>query len=358
MSSDRLIDSFINLVRIDSESGFEEKTIDYLYQKIKSLGFNPLKDSYGNLIVNADGIGESLLLGAHVDTVKPGNNIKPIIRGGTIRSDGQTILGADNKVAVAVLLELLRTISEKKIKTRPLDIVFTRFEETGTLGAVNLDYAKIRARKGYIFDSLKPLGAIVLGSPFYNRFEIKILGKSAHASMPEKGINALQILAKAVNSIKLGNINEKTVANIGLIAGGTVVNAVPGEIMIKGEVRSFIEKDMEDYCKYIVNKFEVCAKKMGASIKADVVRENPGYKYLSTDKFVESTRNKIIKFGCETSFTSPWSCSDANIFNNKDMQILNLGDGVVDAHTVDESVSIKDLSKLAKLVLFLTTCKD
>lgn len=355
MNSNRLIDSFVNLIKINSESGFEKKIINYLYKNIKDLGFNSLKDSYGNLIVNIDGIGEPLFLGAHTDTVKPGNSIKPQVERGFIRSDGKTILGADNKVAVAVLVELLQDISKKKIETRPLDIVFTRFEETGNLGAINLNYSKIRAKKGYIFDSFGSIGTIVLGSPFYNRIEIKIVGKSAHASMPEKGINALQILAKAVNSIKLGKVNPKTIANIGTIEGGTVVNAVPGEIMIKGEVRSFIEKDMEDYCKYIIGKFRTYAEKMGGDIKADIIRENPGYEYLLTDKFVESTINKINKFGCKTSFSSPWACSDANIFNNNGMQVINLGDGVVNAHTVDEYISIDDLSKLGKLVLYLAT---
>ena len=261
----------------------------------------------------------------------------------------------DNKVAVTILLELLRDISEKKIKTRPLDIVFTTSEEAGNLGAVNLDYSKIRAKKGYIFDSFKQIGTIVLGSPFYNRIEIKIIGKSAHASMPEKGINALQILAKAINAIKLGKINSKTIANIGTIEGGTVVNAVPGEITVKGEVRSFLEKDMENYCKYIIGKFKTFAKEAGGDIKADIISENDGYEYPLTDKFVESTINKINKFGCKTSFSFPWSCSDANIFNNKDMQILNLGDGVINAHTVGECISIDDLSKLGKLVLYLAT---
>lgn len=353
MDNNHLVGTFLELVQVDSPSGHEGKVREYVFNFLSNLGLKPIKDNYGNLIVKVKGIGEPLLLGSHLDTVEPGRNIKPRVKDGIIKSDGKTILGADNKVAVAVLLELLKNITKKKIKTKPLDVIFTRFEEAGTLGAVNLDYSKIRAKKGYIFDSLRSIGSIVLRSPFFNRFEIKILGKSAHASMPEKGINALRILAKAVNSIKLGKVNAKTIANIGLITGGTVVNAVPGEIMVIGEVRSFVEKEMEDYCKYIIGRFKTYAKKMGASIRADVIRENPGYEYSATDAYVKETKNKLEAFGCKASFVSPWSCSDANIFNNKDMQILNLGDGVINAHTVDESVSVNDLSKLTELVLFL-----
>lgn len=358
MQKDRSLQTFLDLVRIYSPTGYEEKARDYVLQFVRELGLKPIQDARGNLIIKVNGVGESLLLGAHLDTVEPGKNIKPQIVDGIIKSSGDTILGADNKVAVAAILEVLKFIIENKAKTKPLDVVFTLSEESGDPGSSKLDYEKISAKKGYIFDSLSPLGTIITASPFYNRFIIKVIGRSVHASTPGKGINALRVLSDAVGKIKLGKVNDKTIANIGIVNSGNGINIVPGEATIEGEVRSFIEKDVEEYSNLIVNEFREVATQYGGKIGAKIFRENPGYEYLTDDGFVKTTGEKIKDFGLKPAFVKKWACSDANIFNSKGMQILNLGDGVIGAHTAGEKVSVSDLSKLTELILFLVSCED
>lgn len=354
MDGKRLVQTFLDLVRIDSASGHEEKVREYVSEFIKRFGLKPIQDTRGNLIVKVNGVGEPLLLGAHLDTVEQGRNISPRIANGIIKSDGTTILGADNKVAVAVILEVLKFLAENKTQARPLDVVFTLAEET-EFGSGKLDYRKIEAKKGYIFDSLIPVGHIITASPFCNDLQIKIIGKAAHASLPNEAINALKVLAVVISKLKLGKINNKTIANIGIVTAGHMASTVPGEAVIRGEVRSFVKKEVKKYSNLIINKFKETAFKFGTKIEAKIIESCPGYEYSASDKFVKTAKKIIKDFGLQPTLVKKWACSDANIFNNRDMQILNLGDGVVNAHTVDEYISIDDLSKLGKLVLYLAT---
>lgn len=352
MDANRLTQTFLDLVRIDSPSGHEEKVREYVVEFVKKLGLESVQDKRGNLIVKVDGVGEPLFLGAHLDTVEPGRNIKPQIISGIIKSDGNTILGADNKVAVAAILEVLKHLIENKIQTRPLDVVFTLAEEED-FGSADLDYKKIKAKKGYIFDSLVSLGSIITASPFYNKLDIKIIGKAAHASLPDQAINALRIFNVALNGIKLGRINNKTIANIGMINGGHARNTIPGEITISGEVRSFAEKEVEAYSKFIVDKFREIVMRFGGKIDAEIIKENPGYEYDKNDEFILKTKKIIKNFGLKPVLVKKWACSDANIFNSKGIKVLNLGDGVCNPHTVKENVSISDIIKLSELIIFL-----
>jgi len=357
MDGKRLVRTFLDLVKIDSPSGHEEKVRKYVVQFVKKLGLKPIQDARGNLIVKVDGDGEPLLLGAHLDTVEPGRNIKPQIKDGIIRSSGDTILGADNKVAVAAILEVLKYLIENKLKISSIDIVFTLSEESAEFGSSKLDYGKISAKKGYTFDSLSPFGSIITASPFYNRFDIKIIGKSAHASFPHEAINALRIFGIALNKIKLGKINNKTIANIGIVSSGHAPNTIPGEVAISGEVRSFVKKEIEDYSRFIVNKFTEIALKFGARVEEKVIPSCSGYEYSVSDEFIRTTRKIIKDFGLKPSLMRKWACSDANIFNEHGIKILNLGDGVVNAHTTDEYIAVNDLSKLASLVFSLAIGK-
>lgn len=353
MREDRLLQTFLDLVKIDSPSGHEEKVREYVSRFVQKLGLEPIQDARGNLIVKIDGVGEPILLGSHLDTVEPGKNIHPKIEDGIIKSDGTTILGADNKVAVAAILEVLKSVIESKTKTKPLDIIFTLAEESGEFGSTKLDYSKINAEEGYTFDSLSPLGSIITASPFYNRFHIKIIGKATHASTPDEGINTLKILVDSIGKIKLGKVNDKTVMNIGVVNGGSGINTIPGETTIGGEVRSFVGEDAEFYSRNIVQKFKETALQLGGKIEAEIFQDSPGYEYEADDEFIKSTKKTIEDLRLIPTLVKKWACSDANVLHANGIKTLNLGDGINDPHTVKESVSIESLNLLAKLVSFL-----
>lgn len=217
---ERIVEIFIDLAKIYSPTGKEEEIAQDCVNRLRSLGLKPLKDSYGNIItqVPGDQNKEALILNAHLDTVEPCKNVKPkITKDGWITSSGDTILGADDKAAVAAILEIVELCKENNFSQNcPLEIVFTREEESGTFGAANLDYSLLQAKRGYVFDAALPIGTMILASPFYSRIDIDIQGRSAHASCPESADNALTLSMEAFSKLKLGRVDEDTLVNFGI----------------------------------------------------------------------------------------------------------------------------------------------
>ncbi len=196
----RLVSEFIKLVKISSESGEEQEIIKYLKKELQKLGFKTFIDKTGNLIAR-NSEKPKLILSAHTDTVKQGKNIKPIItKSGVIKTDGSTILGADNKSGIAAILEVLRMVKDNKQKIG-LEVVFTVSEEIGLIGSSNLDFKKLKAKKAINIDG-RP-GRIDAGEPATMHFDIEITGKAAHAGLrPEEGINAIRIASESISKIK------------------------------------------------------------------------------------------------------------------------------------------------------------
>ena len=238
IKQERLVNSFCDLVRIDSPSDEEEEVALHLTDRLSRLGFSVVRDAHGNVIASEDG-ANPLLLSAHMDTVEPGRGIQPIIKGNRITSDGTTILGGDCKAGVAAILEGLESVDEDETVRRPVQVVFTRGEEIGLVGASNLDYSIIRASEAVVFDGNGPVNTITGASPTYMRFDITVKGRAAHAGVePEKGLSAIRIATEIINELPNGRLDDETTFNVGLISGGSVRNAVPAEATFGGEWRS------------------------------------------------------------------------------------------------------------------------
>lgn len=352
MDKNRLINTFLKIVQIDSPTGYEKEMVAWVCAKLSNLGIDYKIDDFGNIIARVGSGDRSHLLTAHLDTVEPGRGIKPVILDGLIKSSGDTILGADNKIAVAVILEVLENIKEQKLDV-PLEIVFTLSEEVGNLGAVNLDYSLLKAVDGFSFDSEGEIGKVIVGSPFYSRFDIEIIGESAHASKPENAVNALLVINNALNKIKIGRVDDDTICNIGIIEGGSVRNTIPGKIILKGEVRSFVEGKLEEAVDNIKNSLFDSANIFGAQIKINVVRENSGYRLNKTDRDLEFVAKTFESLKIKPKFVKSYGCSDANIFLEHGIKIINLADGSRFPHTNNEYISIKSLFLLSKLISHL-----
>ena len=202
--SERMIQQFMEMVRIDSESGNEENMMKYLKTEFEKIGAEAVLDAYGNLVAKLPAKQciktKPILLSCHADTVKPGVGIEPVIENGVIRSRGDTILGADDKAGIAEMLEALHTC-----EVRPnIEVAISRQEEVGLLGVKNLDFNLLKARKGFLLDN-DTLDTIVIGGPSYFAIDVNIQGKSAHAGMePEKGINAILAASRAIGRISNG----------------------------------------------------------------------------------------------------------------------------------------------------------
>jgi len=347
------VDIFLDLIRIDSPTGDEDGIAKFIQDYLQNLNLKSEIDKAGNVLAEIPGNKklETLILTAHMDTVEPGRGIRPIIdKAGNITSSGDTILGADNKAGVAGILSVLGQLSPEH---HPLELIFTVSEESDNLGAKKLDYKKLRAKKGFSFDTSDlVLGDLVLSAPFYTRFDVSILGKFAHASRPDNAVSVLPELNKILSQIKLGVVTKNTLINIGVINSGFVRNAVPGEVIIKGEVRSKSQQELNFYKNHIKSLFRIVSSKV--KVKIDVVDENPGYIISKKEKFVKETIKKLKKMNLKPEIKEVWGCFDANIFAENGIKIINFGYGGKNAHTTAETIKVKDLEKLTKLIKKLT----
>jgi len=361
----RLIDEFMELVKIDSETKYEGKIAEILKQKFGALGAEVLEDDAknktghgaNNLIVNMKGNidgADTILFTAHMDTVTPGKNIKPKIKDGYIVSDGTTILGADDKAGIAVLIETLRTIEEKNIAHGNLQFVITVGEESGLAGAKALDASLLEANYGYALDSDGPVGNIVIEAPYQSKIIAKIFGKSAHAGVePEKGVSAITVAAKAIAKMKLGRINRETTANIGYFKGGkkTETNIVCDYAEIVAEARSLNEEKVNEVTTSMKESFEQTAAHFGGSAEVDVIEMYQGFQHDDNDTIVKVAQHAAKQLGLPSETLKSGGGSDANIFNGIGVPTANLSVGYEQIHTVKERIRIEYLIDLTRLVI-------
>ncbi len=362
----RLLEEFLELVQIDSHSSKEGKIAKVLVKKLEELGLEVTQDDAGekvggetgNIIAHLKGdkAGDPILFSCHMDTVKPGEGIKPEIRDGVIYSDGTTILGSDDKAGIASVLEALKQVKEQKKSHRDIQVVFSIWEEGGLFGSKNLDFSKIKAEYGFVLDSAGSSGEIVTKGPTQDSLTVTINGRPAHAGLaPEEGISAIMVAAKAIENMKLLRVDEDTTANIGVVQGGEATNVVMPKLEIKAEARSSSEEKVEAQTNHMIEVFENTAKEMGATVDIEHERVYPPFNIPEDHEIVRKTKEAFKNIGIEGHTASTGGGSDTNIFNGKGVTSLNLGVGMKKPHTLEEHISIEDLNNTAKVTFQLMT---
>ena len=371
MRNSRLVNEFIELVQIDSETKHEEKIAPVLIKKLEDLGFSVYQDDAhtrnghgaGNIIATLNGREdiEPIYFTVHMDTVVPGKGIKPEIRDdGYIYSDGTTILGADDKAGIAALFEMARRLKEQSIEHGTIQFIITAGEENGLRGAKELEREKIIAKYGYAVDSDGKVGGIVVAAPFQAKIEVKIFGKTAHAGVePEKGISAITLAAKAIAEMKLGRIDHETTANIGRFEGGKATNIVCDEVLILAEARSIQKSKLDYQTKHMKETFEKVAEKLGGRAEMDVQIMYPGFSVNESDKVVQIAVEAVRNIGRTPQIGVSGGGSDANIISSFGIPTVNLSVGYENIHTTKERMPIEELEKLADLLVEIvkSSCK-
>ncbi len=358
---ERLLQDFLELVQIDSPSGQERQIADVLKNKLAALGFDVEEDNAGgqigatagNIIARLPGTGRGpmLMLSAHMDTVEPGRGVKPVIKDGVITSQGDTVLGGDDKGGIAVILEAVRIIQEKNISHGGLEVIFTVWEEGGLKGSKALDYSKIKSKMGLVLDADGEPGYIITTAPTQSTLRATIKGKAAHAGMcPEKGINAIQVASKAIAAMNIGRIDQETTANIGVIRGGKAINIVPEDTYIEGEARSLQPEKLAAQVEHMCAVLRREADAAGAQIEIDVVKEYDAINLSADDPIVGYCVTAAENLGFKPVLASSGGGSDANIFNGHGIACVNLGIGMNKVHTVEESIELNHLLKAADFV--------
>ncbi|WP_374723460.1 M20/M25/M40 family metallo-hydrolase [Calidifontibacillus erzurumensis] len=362
INKDRLIQEFIELVKVDSETKYEGEIAKVLKKKFEQLGLQVVEDQTteqtghgaGNLVCTLRGTKDvdPIYFTSHMDTVVPGKGVKPSIQGDRIVTDGTTILGADDKAGLAAMLEAIKVIKEQKIEHGTIEFVITVGEESGLVGAKALDPALMTAKYGYALDSDGDVGTIVVAAPTQAKLKVVVKGKTAHAGVaPEKGISAITIASKAIAKMPLGRIDEETTANIGRFEGGTQTNIVCDHVEILAEARSLVEEKMQAQVAKMKEAFEETANEMGGEAFVDVEIMYPGFKYSDGDAVVELAKKAITTIGRTPKLVQSGGGSDANIFVGHGIPTVNLAVGYEDIHTTNEKMPIEELVKTAELVV-------
>jgi tripeptide aminopeptidase len=349
-----MIEQFMEMVRIDSESGSEAEFIDYLLAEFKKLGADAGKDDYGNLLAKfpprKSKSSEAVLLSCHADTVMPGRGIRPRIENGVIRSQGDTILGADDKAGIAEMLEALRQADVRP----PVEVAISRQEEVGLLGVKNLDFGRLSAKRGFLLDN-DTLDTIVIGGPSYFALDVDVAGRSAHAGMePEKGINAVLAAAKAVSALRLGRLDHETTANVGVFKGGIIRNGVPAAAGFLAECRSL----SHDKAQALADEMEGIIRREVAAAGAQVdIRVNNLCRavQIPADAWTVLTARKALQtVGIQAGTTLITGFTDASIYNNRGIEMAVVGIGARDEHSTSEHIHVADMEKaLAMLIEIL-----
>ncbi len=368
----RLERLFLDLVRIDSPSKHEGKIADFIRKWFKTNmpSAQILEDSSqvdtgsdtGNLIIKIPGEKEvpPLFFNAHMDTVEPCRGVKPVFENGIFTSDGTTILGGDDKAAIAIIMEAVMCLKEAGVPHGPFEILLTTCEEIGLLGAKALDESLLDSKAGFALDTEDP-DSVINRAPAAIRFHVKIHGIAAHAGLsPEKGISAIKVAAKAISEAPQGRIDPETTCNIGLIKGGTATNIVPDRVSVDGEVRSHHQDRLKRLQDEILSSFYKAADEFKRSpeekcpyVSATVEDDYPVMSVPEDHPAVKAVLEAGKRLGRNLRLEMTGGGSDANIFNSKGLTTLILGIGMQKVHTTEEFIRLEDMEKSCLLAMEL-----
>lgn len=363
---ERLLNTFLDYVRIDSESRREGAMAARVKQELEELGLEVFQDDTrdrtgsetGNLYTLLPGNrpGEPILLCAHLDTVPPGRGIDPVVENGMITSRGETVLGGDDKGGVAAIMEALRVILEEELPHPDVEVVFTVCEEIGLLGAKALDYDRIRSRRAVILDSVGRPGKIVNRGPGHCHIRAKVMGRSAHAGMaPEEGISAIQVLCEGVANMELLRVDEDTTANVGSIHADYPPNIVPAQAELFAECRSLYTEKLEAQAARMLACLERACEKHGARLEGHIEPCFTAFHIPRGDPFLEQVVGACERLGLEWRLAKTGGGSDAHVMNLHGIRALILGTGMSKVHTVREELAVGDLEDTARWALELAT---
>ncbi|TCP21064.1 tripeptide aminopeptidase [Scopulibacillus darangshiensis] len=355
VNEERLLNSFLELAKINAPSGYEKPMADVLVPKLKVMGFSVEFDrahkefggNCGNLIAYWEGTDSSiepLFFSTHMDTVLPTEGLNPVIKDGVIYSDGTTILGADDRAALAAYLEGIQAIQESGSSCGPIELVLTVNEQPGLVGARYLDYSKVKSKKGYIFDSSGDVGQIILQGPYSSRIYCDIEGKSSHIGLnPEEGVNAFLIAADALKKMKLGKIDDETLANIGVIKGGEMSSIIPGNIELVGEVRCFNAEGLKNQIDHISNAVLTVAEQHGGKANIRARKKYLGFNEPEESILAKTAIQTAENIGVNGYLTKTLGGADTNVLNENGLTCITLGNGFRNIHTFNEHISVKNL---------------
>jgi tripeptide aminopeptidase len=353
-----VLDLFLELARIPSPSGAEHAVAERVTTYLRQLGLEPEHDEAGNILARIDATeqdgGTRIFLCAHMDTVPVFGAIVPVVEDGVVRNGANTILGADDKAAVAVLLEATRILLAERRPRAGVELLFTVREETGLDGAKAFDHTRLRARVGFVYDYSGPVGDVVSAAPSGRKIDVRFRGRPAHAGInPEEGRSAVYAAAKAVADLRLGRIDDETTANVGRIEGGTARNVVPEFCTLAAEARSRDEKKLADLVAEMLDSFAFAAGVAECEVETNVEESYRGYRLRPDDPAFAFAVAALERAGFAPRPVEVGGGADANVFNARGLSCVNLANGMAHVHTAEEEIAVADLDAMLRVTLEL-----
>jgi tripeptide aminopeptidase len=364
---ERLHETFASLCRIESPSGRERGVADWVTNELRGMGLDVVEDDVGpqvgsdagNLLARIPGAGpDSILLCAHMDTVPLTAPVEPVRVDDGWTNAGEGILGADNKTAVAVIVELGRRLTGATRGGEPppvgIEMLFTVCEEISLLGARAFDASRLDSRFGYVFDHATPIGDVVLAAPTLHRMVAEFHGRAAHAGVrPEDGRSAIAAAARAIAAMRLGRLDPETTANVGTIEGGTAINVVPERCRVEAEVRSVDQSRVEALATAMIDHMQEAADAAECDLDVTVERMIQGFRARPKSREVMVAEQALRACGYEPRHISTGGASDANAFQAAGFPCINLADGTEHNHEPTERISIDALEGLFEVTIAL-----
>jgi tripeptide aminopeptidase len=392
-SRERLTELFLMLTRIPSPSGRERQVADAIIACLEVLGLQVHEDGTGTTIggdtgnlwctvaggaaagagasgstsalrggaasdagsAQMGGAGPYLALGAHMDTVMPTNSLEPVLgEDGVFRNTRDTILGSDDKAAIAALLHATELLKASGEPFPSYELFFTVSEENGLVGAKHLAEDALTSPLAVVMDSSGSVGGIVCKAPSRHGLRATFRGQAAHAGLePERGRSAIQAAARAIDAMKLGRLDAETTANVGVISGGVASNIVPAECVIEGECRGHDEERLAGVAAAMVDAVQEAAAHFGVDVDISLVHEFPAFALNGRSAAVRLGKAAVTVMGLEPILLTAGGGSDANILNARGLPTINLDAGMMRVHSPEEYLALDELERLCSLALQL-----
>jgi tripeptide aminopeptidase len=359
-SLDRLVDLFCRLATIPSPSGHEGACAEAVLADLAELGLRGERDDAGasagsdgdNLYcrIPATTAGQPLFFCAHLDTVPPTAPLQPVVTDGVIRNASPSIVGADNKAAVAVMLDAIRMLVLERRPHAGVELVFTIGEEQGLIGSSAFASSQLHAERGFVFDHPGAIGGYVAAAPSRFVVRARMHGRAAHSAIaPQDGVNAIVPLARAIASFP--EPSEAVNVNVALVQGGSAMNVVPDGSEVTVDVRAIEHGDGEAVAAEIERTLRLEAQRARCQVDVEIARPYSAYRLPADSGALRLALAAFARLGLES---APWETrggSDANVFCKRGLDCVNLTHGVVGFHALDERVAVSDLVLMRTVML-------
>jgi tripeptide aminopeptidase len=377
---------FMELVAIPSPSGRERALGEQIADWLSDAGVVAQFDGSGarngsdagNLVATVPGAADrpTLLFVAHMDTVEAGTEpIRPqLADDGVIRSAGETILGADNKSAVAAVMRTCAAAQRMPDDRRPTVVAaFTCREESGRMGASLLDLAQLEIDFAFSVDGSQPIGTVITRALGQATFVVAVHGRAAHAAAnPEAGVDAIAVAAEAVAALPLGRQPGGGSAGVAAIVGGSAIdrlknrgdasiaetlataptNSVPEMAYLRGEVRGYSVEEIASTSRTIEETFRRVCDAHGASFEwihdpARIVPPLPGAPDSRALALVREAVDGVD--GVTLDLRKAQVTLEAN-YLAAEVDVVAVASGGRAPHQTDESITVTELHQLEALL--------